>query len=65
MRWTISGDVRGTGTVIVPHVFSNTVSGRFSANGAGDYYDTNVSLIFVPQPEASGTIRGSFRLKDH
>ena len=65
MRWKISGDVRGTDTVVMPYVFSNTVSGKFSANGAGDYFDTNVSLIFVPQAEAGGNVRGSFLFKDY
>jgi hypothetical protein len=65
MRWKISGDVGGTGTVIVPYIYSNTVSGKFSANGAGDYYDTNVSLIFVPNAQAAGIIRGSFFFKDY
>jgi hypothetical protein len=62
MRWKLSGHVRGTGTVVVSYVFSNNVIGNFSTNGAGDYYDTNVSVIFIPQGQASGKIQGSFFL---
>ena len=64
MRWKISGHVQGTGTVFVPYVFSNSVTGNFSTNGAGDYYDTNVSVIFTPQGQASGKVRGSFFIND-
>src|SRR5689334_20999156 len=64
MRWKISGQVQGTGTVFVPDVFSNSVTGKFSTNGAGDYYDTNVSVIFIPQGRASGKVRASFFIND-
>jgi len=64
IRWKISGHVRGTGTVFVPYILSNSVSGSFSTNGAGDYYDTNVSVIFMPQGQASGRLRGSFFFND-
>jgi hypothetical protein len=64
MRWKISGHVQGKGTIYVPCVFSNTVTGSFSTNGAGDYYDTNVSVIFMPQGQALGKVRGSFLIND-
>ncbi len=64
MRWKISGDVQGTGTIFIPYVFSNSVSGAFSTNGAGDYYETNVDVIFIPQGRPSGEIRASFFLND-
>ena len=64
VRWKISGHVQGTGIVFVPYVFSNSVSGSFSTNGAGDYYDTNVSVIFIPQGQATGKVRGSFFLNN-
>ena len=61
MHWKVYGQVRGTGTVMISHVLSNKVMGVFSTNGGGDYYDTNVSLIFVPDGQASGKIKASFR----
>ena len=63
-RWTVSGHVEGTGTLFIPYVFSNSVSGSFSTNGAGDYYDTNLSVIYIPHGPASGKIRASFFLND-
>ena len=64
IRWTISGQVQGSGVVVVPGIFSNSVSGQFSTSGTGDYYATNVSLIFIPQGKASGEVRGEFFLSD-
>lgn len=61
MHWKVSENVQGTGTVMISYVLSNRVSGIFSTNGGGDYYDTNVSLIFVPDGQASGWIKASFR----
>jgi hypothetical protein len=61
MHWKVSGNVQGTGTVMISSVLSSRVSGNFSTNGGGDYYDTNVSLIFVPDGQASGWVKASFR----
>ena len=61
MRWRVSGNVQGTGMVMIPYVLSTRVTGPFSTNGSGDYYDTNISLIFVPDGPASGKIKASFR----
>jgi hypothetical protein len=64
MRWTVSGHVEGTGTLFIPYVLSNSVSGSFSTNGAGDYYETNLTVIYIPQGAARGRIRASFFLND-
>ena len=61
MYWKVSGDVQGTGTVMISHVLSNKVSGRFSTNGGGDYYDTNASVSFIPDGPARGKIKASLR----
>ena len=62
--WKISGDVEGSGVVVVSYVYSNRVSGRFSASGGGDYYETNASVAFIPEGEATGRIRASFRFNN-
>lgn len=62
MRWAVSGDVQGTGTLVVSYKYSNQLSGTFSVKGGGDYYDTNVTMIFIPEGQAKGKIKGSFRL---
>jgi len=54
MHWNVSGNVQGSGIVMISYVLSNRVTGSFSTNGGGDYYDTNVSLVFVPDGQASG-----------
>lgn len=64
IAWKMSGRVQGTGTVYVPWLFSNTVTGSFSTNGGGDYYLTNLSVTFTPEGEASGKIRISFFFND-
>ena len=64
MNWTVSGRIQGTGAVMISHVYSNKVSGNFSATGGGDYYETNASLVFVPDAPANGKIRASFRFSD-
>ena len=61
MHWNVSGNVQGSGIVMISYVLSNRVTGSFSTNGGGDYYDTNVSLVFVPDGQASGKIKASFR----
>jgi hypothetical protein len=64
VRWTVSGHVEGAGTLFIPYVFSTNVSGNFSTNGAGDYYDTNLTVIYIPQGAVRGKIRASFFLDD-
>jgi hypothetical protein len=64
VRWTVSGHVEGTGMLYIPYVFSNSVSGSFSTNGAGDYYNTNLTVIYIPQGAAHGKVRASFSLND-
>lgn len=59
--WKVSGDVDGSGIVVLSYLYSNHVSGRFSAKGSGDYYDTNASVTFIPDGKASGKVRASFR----
>jgi hypothetical protein len=61
VNWKISGNVQGTGVVVVESCYSNQVSGKFSASGRGDYYDTNASVVFIPQGEVTGEVRASFR----
>ena len=63
MAWKVSGQIQGTGSVMISHVYSNKVSGSFSAAGGGDYYETNVSLVFVPDGDgtANGKVTASFR----
>ena len=62
MRWTVFGHVQGTGTVMVPHVFSNQVTASFAVRSQGDYFQPDVALIFVPEGQAKGKITGTFRL---
>src|ERR1051325_10074681 len=38
MDWKVSGDVEGSGFVVLSYVYSNRVSGKFSVGGGGDYY---------------------------
>ncbi len=64
MRWSVSGYVQGTGTVMISHVLSNRVRGSFSINSYGDYYDTNVTVLFIPDGKASGRLRASFFLNN-
>lgn len=64
LNWRVAGEVKGTGVVVVSYIYSNSVSGKFSANGRGDYYDTNVSVAFIPHGEAQGSIRASFWFND-
>ena len=64
LRWSISVHAEGTGTLYIPYVFSNIVSGSFSTNGAGDYYDTNVTVIYIPRGTTHGKIRASFLLHE-
>jgi hypothetical protein len=59
--WKVSGEVHGSGTLMLSYVYSNQVSGKFSASGGGDYYDTNASAAFIPHGAARGEIRASFR----
>ena len=60
MDWKVSGQVQGAGIILISHVFSNRVTGHFSARSGGDYYSTNVSLIFLPEGGATGKVRASF-----
>jgi len=60
VRWSASGNVVGTGTLVIPYLFSNRVSGSFSTNGATDYYESNAWVIFVPEGQPRGKIRASF-----
>lgn len=64
VSWSVSAQVEGAGTLLIPGVLSNTVSGRFSTNGAGDYYATNLTVIFSPQGAARGKVRASFCFSD-
>ena len=62
--WKVSGDVKGSGFVVLSYVYSNRVSGRFSASGGGDYYESNASAAFIPEGKATGKIRASFRFNN-
>lgn len=64
VHWRISGRIEGTGKAIIPYAFSNLVSGSFSMEGTGDYYQTNAWLIFIPEGPAKGWLRASFRFDD-
>jgi hypothetical protein len=64
MHWKVSGHVQGTGTVMISSGFSNVVTGSFSIKGGGDYYETNATVVFVPNGQASGKILASFRFGD-
>ena len=64
MDWKVSGDVEGSGFVVLSYVYSNRVSGKFSVGGGGDYYETNVSAAFIPEGKATGKIRASFRFNN-
>jgi hypothetical protein len=64
MDWKVSGEVVGSGFVVLSYVYSNRVSGRFSASGGGDYYESKVSAAFIPEGKegkVTGKIRASFR----
>ncbi len=56
MRWKVSGDTQGSGIVMISYLLSNRIMGTFTTNDGGDYYDTNDSLVFVPDGQASGKI---------
>jgi hypothetical protein len=64
MDWRASGEVEGSGFLVLSSVYSNRVSGRFSVSGGGDYYETNASAAFIPDGQASGKIRTSFRFNN-
>ena len=64
VKWKVSGKVDGTGVVMLAHVYSNRVTGKFSVNGGGDYYDTNASVVFIPEGKATGKIRASFQFNN-
>jgi hypothetical protein len=64
MDWKASGNVEGSGFLVISSAYSNRVSGSFSVAGGGDYYETNASVAFIPEGKASGKIRTSFRFNN-
>jgi hypothetical protein len=64
MHWKVSGEVQGTGTVMISCVLSHKVSGSFSISGGGDYYDTNASVSFIPDGRARGKIKATLRFAE-
>lgn len=64
MHWSVSGEIQGTGIVMVSYVLSNRFSGHFETNGRCDYYDPKASVSFVPDAPARGEVRAWLRFDD-
>ena len=57
LEWKMEGEIQGTGSVTIGNYFLNKVTGRFSTNGAGDWYATNATVVFSPDQPAKGKIQ--------
>jgi hypothetical protein len=60
VQWKMSGHIEGAGSVIIPFLFSNMLSGDFSAQGRGPYTRSNAWLVVVPEGEAHGRVEAVF-----
>lgn len=64
LHWKGCGNMQGSGSINISDVWSNNVTGSFSISRSGDYYETNATVVFVPDGKASGKIRVSLRFAE-